>query len=934
MNRIRYAPALLLLVLACDHHLEPPVPPVLPTAATADAAAIQADSASDRAALVALWEALDGPNWGGAGQNWMTTAPLGRWYGVDTDSAGRVTHLYLDAREKCNGTVPPEIGNLTALRDLRFWYCQLGELPPEIGNLTALERFRIDGSDLTTLPPEFGNLTALEWLWVRNNALTELPREIGNLTALEELRLLEPYLTELPPEIGSLTALEELHLYWSALTELPPEIGNLPLEWGELVYNRALTELPPEFGNLAGLRTLDLSNNALTELPPEFGNLAGLRTLDLSNNALTELPPEFGNLAGLKRLDLRDNALTELPPEIGNLTALPILLLGGNDLDGLPPEFGNLSALEVLTLSNNYLRELPPEIGTLPALESLYLDANYLTGPIPPEIANLANLKNLDLRNNYLTGPIPPELVDLTRLESLRLRHNYLACVDPKHTDLLQWLAKLEAWHPGKCEVPHEAVLVQATQSRKWPVPLVAGRDALLRVFLSSSTVVGETAPAARATFFHGEAVIHTVDIPTQAGVAIPPTIIDGALHTSANALIPADVLRPGLEMVVELDSIHPSIPRRIPTTGRQAVDVREVPRFKLTLLPFLLESDTLSARRIAEKVTAMANNPDDEDRATLLTLLPIGEHDIIEHAPILVSEREAFAHLSATEAARRIEGGGGYWMGIGLGGFDATGVANFPGWTSYSTPDAATMTHELGHNMGLPHAPCGSPKWTDNNYPYPGGQVGPGGYSHVLGSTIRKSAYDVMSYCHPVWISGYNFSKALSHRLEWETKSARGAAADAAPKTRTLLLWGGVDSTGTAAHLDPAFLVDAVPSMPDADGEWSLDGRTEDGREAFRLSFDMPEIADAPGERSAFVFTVPVTWTGELESIRLHGPGDAYAVLDRTTDNPMTILRDPVSGQVRAFLRRPMAEAMAAGDRSDGGRSGLVALFSRGLPR
>ncbi|MCY4399353.1 MAG: hypothetical protein OXE96_08460 [Gemmatimonadetes bacterium] len=41
-----------------------------------------------------------------------------------------------------------------------------------------------------------------------------------------------------------------------------------------------------------------------------------------------------------------------------------------------------------------------------------------------------------------------------------------------------------------------------------------------------------------------------------------------------------------------------------------------------------------------------------------------------------------------------------------------------------------------------------------------------------------------------------------------------------------------------------------------------------------------------------------------------------------------MTILRDPVAGQVRAILRRRVAEAMDAV-----GEPGLEILFSRGIP-
>ena len=51
----------------------------------------------DRAALEALYNATDGPNWVN-NDNWLTDAPLGEWYGVDTDASGRVVRLDLSGR--------------------------------------------------------------------------------------------------------------------------------------------------------------------------------------------------------------------------------------------------------------------------------------------------------------------------------------------------------------------------------------------------------------------------------------------------------------------------------------------------------------------------------------------------------------------------------------------------------------------------------------------------------------------------------------------------------------------------------------------------------------------------------------------------------------------------------------------------------------------
>ena len=72
----------------------------------------------DGAALVALYEATDGPNWLDD-TNWLTDAPLGEWYGVDTDSLGRVLQLDLTANN-LTGTMPASVLGLSRLAVLRI----------------------------------------------------------------------------------------------------------------------------------------------------------------------------------------------------------------------------------------------------------------------------------------------------------------------------------------------------------------------------------------------------------------------------------------------------------------------------------------------------------------------------------------------------------------------------------------------------------------------------------------------------------------------------------------------------------------------------------------------------------------------------------------------------------------------------------------------
>ncbi len=69
---------------------------------------------TDRAALEALYNSTDGPNWLRNG-NWLSNEPMNRWFGVTTNDDGRVVGLELGANEM-SGEIPPALGNLDRLQ--------------------------------------------------------------------------------------------------------------------------------------------------------------------------------------------------------------------------------------------------------------------------------------------------------------------------------------------------------------------------------------------------------------------------------------------------------------------------------------------------------------------------------------------------------------------------------------------------------------------------------------------------------------------------------------------------------------------------------------------------------------------------------------------------------------------------------------------------
>ena len=737
-----------------------------------------------------------------------------------------------------------------------------------------------------------------------------------------------------------------LHFQSNRLTgRLPPELGSLANLRSLFIWLDGTTgPIPPELGNLANLQSLRLmgrSSHLTGPIPPELGRLANLQILELWNNDLTgPIPPELGGLADLRHLSLDQNHLTgPIPPELGRLTNLNSLHLSKNDLTGpIPPELGGLADLRSLNLTANRLTgPIPPELGGPAYLESLYLGENKLTGPVPAVLGGLMHLRHLALQTNAgMSGALPASLTNLVSLETLQAEGTGLCA--PSDAGFLDWLERVASRRVALCgHEPAMAYLIQAVQSREFPVPLVAGKEALLRVFVTAGRDNDERLPAVRASFYLNGALAHVAEIAGGPG-PIPSEVDEGSLATSANAVIPADVVRPGLEMVVENDpdrTLDPTlgVARRIPETGRAAVDVRAMPLLDLTLVPFLWAANPDSA--ILEPVGGMAADPEGHELLGLTrTLLPVGDLDVNAHEPVLSSSNDGFELVEQVRAIRVMEGGTGYWMGtmsgpfhtaiVGTGGI-GLGVVSFVMLDNF----ARISAHEFGHNFSLGHAPSCGAGLPDSAYPKPDGSIGVWGYDFRDGSLVPPSWYDVMGYCEgsPEWISDYHFSKALRFRL-FDDHQASLTAREA----ESLLLWGGADADGEL-YLNPAFVVDAPPVLPDAAGEHRITGRTADGDELFSLDFALPETADGDGLGS-FVFALPAdpTWARNLASITLSGPGGS-ATLDGGTDLPMTVLLDPVNGQVRAILRDlPLADA-AADLAPQAGPDSLDVLFSRGIP-
>jgi hypothetical protein len=483
--------------------------------------------------------------------------------------------------------------------------------------------------------------------------------------------------------------------------------------------------------------------------------------------------------------------------------------------------------------------------------------------------------------------------------------------------------------NPNMVELSAPTVyLVQSVQNPQGDVPLVAGVQALLRVFVSSDPA-SFYQPRGRATFYLDGAEVHSVTL-FPGSYLIPQAVTEGRLDRSYNAIIPGSVLQPGLEMVVELDvdgatPLAPGSQVRIPAEGRKALDVRALPRFDLTIVPVLHPSS--SSDRVFAWIASLT--PTGSTLRFFRSVLPIGDLDLEVHEPYtttadLTTDGGWRAFLREITVLRIAEGSHRNYYGAVVlpSGSKWGGLASIGNPVSVGRPTASTFAHELGHNLSLRHAPCGEAGGPDPSFPHDGGSIGVWGYESKVGSalgSLRDPDHykDLMGYCSPRWISDYHFKKALDFRLQADPSSSV-----AGPQQQVLLLWG---SAGRGSMLlEPAFVLEAPPKLPTQDGPYRLDGLDRDGGVLFSLSFAPQEVEWGGAQ---FAFAVPLGTEGieALDAISLTGPEGAVTV-DRSTRLPrMGLATDGATGRIRAILRDGvMPEAVSAD---------ATVRFSEGLP-
>lgn len=447
--------------------------------------------------------------------------------------------------------------------------------------------------------------------------------------------------------------------------------------------------------------------------------------------------------------------------------------------------------------------------------------------------------------------------------------------------------------------------LTQVTQRFDGAIPLVKDRDAFVRVFVKAN--LPNSAVATVRVKFINTSGTQIITIPS-ASSSVTTTINEASGVSNWNAAVPGAWIQPGLQVLAELDpgnTIQEATRDNnvFPANGVPlAQDVRTLQPFRVTLVPVLQSlngrlGDVTNANletwlSHARKVYPLASGSaaiDATVRATYTTSVAVSAG----YDGTWTTMLNEIAALRTAETANRY-----YFGALKLdysGGF-GTGVAGVPSQSAIGvdstannqfnqtlTNRAGTFAHELGHCMGLMHAPCGTPlpASIDPNYPYQSAMIGVPGTDPSSGTLYAPFLTDLMAYCGYNWISDYHYFKLLLRREQFPNGSAQPISTDSTGAKEPLFLVWGRRQWGQMI-IEPVFEIQAVSNAPE-EGDHHLQITNILG-EFITVPFSLAKVEDIDDPSAAiFAFTVPTSRLRglTLQSLDITKNGESLARVD-----------------------------------------------------
>jgi hypothetical protein len=421
--------------------------------------------------------------------------------------------------------------------------------------------------------------------------------------------------------------------------------------------------------------------------------------------------------------------------------------------------------------------------------------------------------------------------------------------------------------------------VTQSVQRADNSVPLVAGRSTVLRVF--ARTLVGTPPNNVIVTLaaWRGGAPLGTISLGPG---LVPPSPSRADYNSSRNFLLPASWLSGTVVVVATVDASAVVAESNESNNSLQVtLNFNQVPPLDIKIVP---------VDYIHQGSVNPGTYPGQEDsriKEWIQRAYPVNSVVTSFGSPHLgfqgnlevgsewsellyaVTDRKFFDAAPASQVYYGlipIRNGSTQWFFSGIAGIGWIGSRTSVGLNLPSLNGTGKLAaHEVGHNLGRYHAPCGVS--TQAYYPYSGGIIGEYGLD-INGSSISllsPSAYlDVMSYCSPEWISDYTYVGLYTDQLA----NGLAAATSADPQ---LMIRVRFDPDGVP-QLMPVYVVSRGPAAQAAGGEYTISLLDADGATLSSHNTSLVEAGEEGVDVRAIYAAIPLP-AAPVAAIQLAGP-------------------------------------------------------------
>jgi hypothetical protein len=435
----------------------------------------------------------------------------------------------------------------------------------------------------------------------------------------------------------------------------------------------------------------------------------------------------------------------------------------------------------------------------------------------------------------------------------------------------------------------------QAIQRANNTVPLVANRDTLVRVYAEALTGGPVSNVLVRLSATRGGTPIGQIDAPA----TIPVNATRDNEDSTVNFQLPPGWLSGNVNLTATVDPNNAiAEPNEGNNTVVTAVTFNNVPDLQLVIVPI---NYTHTGSNDPGYYPAQS---EDYISDWLLSAYPVDEVDVTMRTPYNFTgnlQDSFYWHnsigtglLNRMSQLKLADGypedtpvvyyafvptrnGSNQWFYAGIAGIGWIGKRESVGLNLGDTNQTRTLAgHEIGHNMGRWHAPCGNPSDVDPLYPYGGASIGEYGVDIPEGVFwTPATAVDVMSYCSPEWVSDYTYIGLYNDQL------SNGFAIQQTA-VESLIVSAGLSDSGEVT-IHPTYAFSSYPSTA-VTGDYQIELLDEAGKVLLAQPMSLRE-AEEEGVRGRMLTAVLPLTNLRPAAIRIvHG---AETVASHSLSNP-----------------------------------------------